>query len=146
MISEQPLALRVKSLNNQIRRLMERTAIEKNKANLTGMQYAILGFLSEKNDLTDVFQRDIEAEFNIRRSTATGMLKLLENNSYIRRVSVPDDARLKKIIRTKKAKELETIVQLHMLEMEGKLTKGIRTEELQQFYTTLRKISDNAKE
>ena len=146
VIYELPLAFRIKSLNNQIRRLMERTAIEKNNANLTGVQYAILGFLSEKNDQTDVFQRDVEAEFNIRRSTATGILKLLENNGYIQKSSVPGDARLKKIVRTEKAKELDTIIELHVRALEGRLTKGIDAEELSQFYAVLKKISDNAEE
>ena len=86
---EQPLAFRIKSLSNQIKRLLERTAIEQNDANLTGMQYAILGFLGEQEESANIYQRDIEAEFNIRRSTASGILKLLEklekeqNNEYI---------------------------------------------------------------
>jgi len=146
MSTEQPLAFRIKSLNNQIRRLFERTAIVKNDANLTGMQYGILGFLSEQNDGHDVFQRDIEAEFNIRRSTASGMLQLLEKDGYIRRENVPGDARLKKIISTDKAKELDMIAKGNMIEMDMRLTRGISTDELALFYSVLKKISDNAQE
>ena len=144
MTNEQPLMLRIKALNNQVRRLMERTAIDKNHANLTGMQYAILRFLSEKNDETDVFQRDLEAEFNIRRSTATGMLKLLEKHGYIEKLPFSGDARLKKIVRTAKAKELDAIVRVNVMALERKLTKGITPEELSQFYAVLVKISVNA--
>ena len=146
MATEQPLAFRIKSLNNQIRRLFERTAITKNDANLTGMQYAILGFLSEQDEGPDVFQRDIETEFNIRRSTATGMLQLLEKNGYIIRENVPDDARLKKIIRTAKTKDLDRIAKANMNEMDIRLTKGISQVELEQFYSVLKKIFDNIKE
>lgn len=143
---EKPLAIRIKSLNNQIKRLFERTAIEKNDANLTGMQYAILGFLSEQDDEQDIFQRDIEAEFNIRRSTASGMLRLLEERGYIYRETISGDARLKKIISTDKAKELDRIVKATMDELDGRLTKSIPPDELKQFYSILEKISDNAQE
>ena len=72
------LAFRIKSLNNQIKRLMERTAILKNDANLTGMQYAVLGFLGDHDTSDGVYQKDLEKEFNIRRSTASEMLIALE--------------------------------------------------------------------
>lgn len=146
MPDEQPVAFRIKSLNNQIRRFFERTAIAENDANLTGMQYAILGFLGMESDGRDVFQRDIEAEFNIRRSTASGMLRLLEKGGYIYRENVPGDARLKKINMTGKAKELDKIAKSNMIKLDVKLTKGITSGELEQFYSVLKKISDNARE
>ncbi len=37
------------------------------------------------NEGKEIFQKDIEAEFNIRRSTATGILKLMEKNGFINR-------------------------------------------------------------
>jgi DNA-binding MarR family transcriptional regulator len=146
MAYEQPLALQIKSLHNRIRRLMERTAIVSNDANLTGMQYAILGYLSEQGDAADVFQRDVESEFNIRRSTATGMLKLLEKDGFINRVGVPGDLRLKKIVRTEKATELDVAARAHMKKMEAKLARGISRSELDVFYSVLRKISENAQD
>lgn len=143
---QRPLIFRIRSLSNQIKRLMERSAIEKNEANLTGMQYAILGFLAKRGDEADVFQRDIEAEFNIRRSTATGMVQLLEKQGYICREVVPDDARLKKIRLTTKAEELDKFARANMDELEAKLVRGITPDELEWFYRVLRKISDNARD
>ena len=55
---------------------------------------------------TDVYQKDIEEEFRIRKSTVTGILKLLEKNGFIRRESVPQDARLKRIVPTARAESL----------------------------------------
>ena len=43
-----------------------------------------------------VFQKDIEATFNIRRSTATGLLQCFRGNGFVKRVSVDYDARFKK--------------------------------------------------
>ncbi len=42
-----------------------------------------------------VFQRDIERDFSITRSTVTNILQLMERKGYIERQSVPQDARLK---------------------------------------------------
>ena len=145
MKHEKPLPFRIKSLNNQIKRLLERSAIKKNVANLTGMQCGILGFLGE-NVKRDVFQKDIEAEFNIRRSTATGMLQLLERDGYIERIGVPGDARLKKIVMTDKAMELDQKAKQNILMIQKKLTKGISEEELELFYQVLTKMSENIKE
>ena len=47
-----------------------------------------------------VFQRDIEREFSITRSTVTNILQLMERKGYIERRSVPQDARLKKLVLT----------------------------------------------
>ena len=41
------------------------------------MQSWIIRFLYEHSE-EDIYQRDIEAEFSIARSTATGILKLME--------------------------------------------------------------------
>ena len=53
-----------------------------------------------------MYQKDIEEEFRIRKSTVTGILKLLEKNGFIRRESVPQDARLKRIVPTARAEAL----------------------------------------
>ncbi len=144
MTNNQPLAFRIKSLNNQIRRYFERTAILENDANLTGMQYAILGFLAEQSGRTDVYQKDIEAEFNIRRSTASGMLKLLEKEGFIIRENDSEDTRLKRIIMSDRAKELNKVARANMEKLQVLLTRGISDEEMEHFYATLKKISDNA--
>ena len=67
---------------------------------LTGSQQHIMKFILLRTLHTDVYQKDIEEEFRIRKSTVTGILKLLEKNGFIRRESVPQDARLKRIVPT----------------------------------------------
>lgn len=143
MKQEPTLAFRLKSLDNQIRRQLERTAILENPANLTGMQYALLGFISNRIDHMDIYQRDIEAEFNIRRSTASVMVKQLERAGLIRRESVPNDARLKKIILTEKADAPQKASKRNMERLQALLTRGLSPEELKNFNATLDKIQKN---
>ena len=65
----------------------------------TPMHGWIIGYLYSHRD-EPVFQRDIEREFSITRSTVTNILQLMERKGYIQRQSVPQDARLKKLVLT----------------------------------------------
>lgn len=143
MRDEQLLAFKIKALSNQIKRLMDRSRINDGNDNLTGVQFAIMGFVGSAGD-KEVFQRDIEAEFNIRRSTATGILQLLEKNGYITRTEVDYDARLKRITLTDKAMAVEKRARANMLSMEERLLAGISEEELNLFYAVADKIIANA--
>lgn len=53
-----------------------------------------ISYLCEKQDI-DVFQKDFEREFSIRKSTASRILKSMENNGLI--------VRLKKVVLTENA-------------------------------------------
>ena len=66
---------------------------------LTHMQGRILGMLDHSGD-KDVFQRDLERTFQVRRSTATAILQVMERDGLITRRPVPYDARLKKLVLT----------------------------------------------
>ena len=76
-----------KRLENEIHSRMTAYRAAMGGEELTMMQSWIIRFLYEHSE-EDIYQRDIEAEFSIARSTATGILKLMEKRGYIRRVSV----------------------------------------------------------
>ena len=90
-----------------------------NDDGLTSMQKHVLKFHKV------VYQKDIEEEFQIRKSTATGMLQLLEKNGFIVRESEKKDARLKRIIPTKKAEALRPSILAHIRQSETQLTTDI---------------------
>lgn len=91
----------------------------------------------------EVFQRDLEAEFEVRRSTMTGILNTMEKNGLIIRESVDYDARLKKLVLTDKAKEITTNKYIKIKEFEKKLIEGVTEDELQGFFATIEKIKKN---
>lgn len=73
----------------------------------TAKQGIVLGFIREKSSKgEDVFQKDIEKHFSLRRPTATGILQLMEKNNLIERQALKEDARMKKIVLTDKANQL----------------------------------------
>ncbi|MDO4155218.1 MAG: MarR family transcriptional regulator [Oscillospiraceae bacterium] len=109
---------------------------------LTGMHGWLIHFLYMRQD-TPVYQRDIEKTFSIRRSTVTATLNRMEENGLIVRESVPEDARLKRIVLTEKAISLHLSLEHEHARFEQVLTDGISPEELAQFQKTLTIMCQN---
>ena len=108
------------------------------------MQTWIIRYLHDHRD-QDVFQRDFERDFTITRSTVTGILQLMEKNGYILRMSVPSDARLKKIVLTEKGSALYEQMQDHIRETERLLIRGLTEEEVETLLKLLEKVKENLK-
>lgn len=109
---------------------------------MTGTHGRAIGYFY-KNRHRDIFQKDFEKEFDIRRSTASNILALMEKNGLITREGVPQDARLKKILLTEKAVDLHREIESFFQKMEKDISYGIEKEELEAFFTTMDKIKNN---
>ena len=92
---------------------------------LTTMQKHVLKFILLETMHRDLYQKDIEEEFQIRKPTVTGILKLMEKNGYIYRESAKQDARLKQIIPTEKAEKIRPAILKSIEEGEAKMLRGI---------------------
>ena len=110
---------------------------------ITGMQGRIIGYLDLQEGKKDVFQKDLEAEFNIRRSTATEILQLMEKNGLIKREPVAHDARLKKLVLTEEARRNFRKIKGELDRIEDKVTFGLSEEELHTFFAVIDKIKEN---
>ena len=84
-----------------------------------------------------MFQRDVEQVFSLSRSTATGILQQLEEKDLLRRESVPSDARLKNLVPTPRAAELDAEVRACLRQTEVLLTRGLSEGQVQLFKETL---------
>ena len=128
-----------------ISRLLKRefdASDEKSKIeSITSSNGSVIGYLAHAEG--DVYQRDVEAHFSVRRSTASRMLGTLEEKGLIRRESVESDARLKKILLTDDGWELHRYVSGAISRIGEDATAGISDDELQAFYLTLQKIKAN---
>ena len=89
----------LRRVNNLIFRKLNQLSRDNGVEEATPMHRWILGYLYHRRG-EEVFQRDIEREFSITRSTVTSILQLMERKGYIRRESVPQDARLKRLTLT----------------------------------------------
>ncbi len=134
----------LKSIVNSICRQITKRTTCTEVEHLTTMQIWIMHYLYE-NQCRDIYQRDLEIDFNIRRSTVTGILQVLERKGFISRQSVAHDARLKKITLTEKAVALYQGILQNIFLLEQKMTETITEEEWIVFYTVLDKIKKNIK-
>jgi len=134
----------LRALNNLLRRDFEKRK-PKELDCTSGVHGWAIGYLYDNRE-KEVFQRDFERHFQIRRSTATKMLQLMEKNGFIMRQEVESDARLKKIVLTDKAIEVHKKVIGVIKERDEMLQKGISEEELEVFYTVCEKIKANLEE
>lgn len=136
------IGFQVRTLSNLIKRLVDQTAFRGEEDSSTGMHGWVIGYLYENRD-KDIFQRDLQEQFAIRRSTVTGILQLMEKNGLIHRVPVASDARLKKIVLTQKAIERHERIHKSIREVEAKLSAGLTPEERQTFLELCDKIRKN---
>lgn len=127
-------------LSNQIKRQLDNTIINDT---LTGMQGRFLHFILAHSTVQDLFQKDLEEEFNLRRSTATGILQLMEKSGLLYRESVDYDARLKRIVVTPKGEQKKLQVEQSIRVLEEQLQRGISPADLAVFFRVVEQMSKN---
>lgn len=141
-MNKKKLGFELMCSSRRVKRYMDSDATKTYVDKMTGTHGWAVGFFYNNRD-RDVFQRDFEQEFNIRRSTASNILSLMEKNGLITRESVPYDARLKKIVLTKKALNVQSVVIDAFDRLEQQMRYGISDEEMETFFVVLEKINKN---
>lgn len=116
----------VRMLNHQLKRNQKPEEADE----LTPMQRHILNYILLETLHRDIYQKNLEEEFQVRKSTVSGILKLMEKNGFIYRESVKEDARLKKILPTKKAEAMRPSILEHIHETEIRMTEGVSEQDL----------------
>ena len=100
----------IKKASAQMSRRFNRFA---KRYHLTAVQMSLIDFICVHQDRA-IFQRDVEHEFLIRRSTASILLKRMEKRGLITRKSSASDARQRQVILTPKSKRLEHVITNYM--------------------------------
>ena len=136
------VGLEVRTLNNTIFRTLLAYEARRGVDEVTVMHGWIIGFIYE-NASRDIFQKDIEAEFSIAKSTVTGILKLMEKKGYIIRESVAWDARLKKLALTEKGRQLHEGTMKNLVLLEQNIRKNIPPEAMDTFFDVVRQMKNN---
>ena len=132
---------KVRLIHNCIHKYMEAKRSE-NKDEVTGMQRWILVYLKNHSD-RDIYQKDIEQEFNVSRATASNMLQVMERKNLITREIANSDARCKKICLTPGARRMLDRAEADVNAMEKRLLTGFSEEEEKQLQGYLDRILKN---
>lgn len=130
----------INMISHQLKRQM---CFHEEESGLTNMQKRVLHHILFQSLRKDIYQKDIEKEFQIRRSTATGILQLLEKNGFVVRESVEWDARLKKIVPTEKAEGVREEILSNIRYMEKILKQGISKQDMETCRKVLEQMSEN---
>lgn len=132
----------VRELGNALRKTRERDDNAGDIPKLTMMQRWIMGYLAHNTD-HDVYQRELETELNIGKSTLSEVLHLMEKNDLVKRVAAEKDGRCKKIVMTDKARKIDSIISKNIVETERKLREGIPDADYEVFIRTIKKMISN---
>ncbi len=143
MNNEKYIEVEISKTNNILKRKCKNSEFSRKLDEATGKNAWIIGFIADHQD-RDIFQRDIEDMFSIRRSTVSSMLKLMEKKGLVIRESVSCDARLKKLSLTPRAWEIHKQMVENLRYNEQKLCRGLTEEEKTIFFSVLEKIRSNA--
>ncbi len=135
----------VRRLSNAIKRDIDKRRDSLGIEKVNGINGWAINYFYENSDC-DIFQRDFEEHFSIRPSTASRMLKKMEQKGFIKRVSVESDARLKKIILTEKATEQHELILKDIERREDILRRGLSSEEIAEFAKIINRITANLEE
>ncbi len=132
-----------KMINRISNRLRRRSQKAQETIGITGAKGNILDYILIESEKRSVYQKDIEKEFDLRPSTATEVLKNLEKEELIVRVPDKQDGRYKKIVFTKKAEEIRSVLRREIQRSESILLRGITGEEQDTFMKITKKMLEN---
>lgn len=139
---DRKIGFEISHCSRMIKRYMDSRAIKSYIDEMTGTHGWALRYFYDNRE-KDIFQKDFEKQFDIRRSTASSILSLMEKNGLITRQSVESDARLKKIVLTEKALEIHQRIEAAFDKMEKEIMQGISGEDAAVFFRTLDTIKSN---
>lgn len=140
--NQRTVSAELRTLTRRIHRFIENSPNKKQIDSVTGTNGWIIAYLSCKKD-ADVFQRDVEKEFDITRSTASKVINLMEQKGLVERQKVSSDARLRKLSLTPKAAKLSALFEKDQQILEDTLTKGFTAEEKQNLYEYIKRMKNN---
>ena len=111
------------------------------------MQSRVLGYLWWKAWKKEpAFQKELEAEFKIRRSSVCSVVQCLEKRGLLERRSVSTDARQKELVLTDEGMKIQSEVINRLEQMESKMNGWLTPEERSWWIRCINKLETGLKE
>jgi DNA-binding MarR family transcriptional regulator len=132
----------IKALSNLLKREIGNNACVKSADEATGNNMFIIRYLAERKN-EDVFQKDLEEIFSVRRSTMSNIILRMEQKGFLIRKPVAHDRRLKKLVLTEKGENIHAMMESVVFQTEEKLTLGFSAKEKEMLSLLLEKLRRN---
>lgn len=114
---------------------------------LSSIQSRMLGYLYfQLHRKNQVFQKELEEEFKIRKSSVTSVIQILEKKGLVRRIGVPEDARKKELMLTEKGIMVQKTVIERLDRLEMLVDEALSQKERQIWFSCIRKIEAKLEE
>ena len=114
---------------------------------LTSIQSRMLGYLYfQLQNGKQVFKKELEEEFRIRKSSVTSVIQMLEKKGLVRRAGVTGDARRKELMLTEQGIAVQETVMERLDALEGLVNEALSPKEKQIWLSCIRKIETRLKE
>ncbi|GAA3194523.1 MarR family winged helix-turn-helix transcriptional regulator [Lentilactobacillus kefiri] len=133
------IGIMLKNLNNDLQRYSDREA---KKMGITQVQMSIIDFIYRDEESRELYQTDVEREFNIQKSSATTLLQLMEKKDLIVRSPSNHDSRYKMILLTPKARHFAKRIRAFYDHNENDL-RQVLGDDVDSFIKNLRLLRDD---
>lgn len=128
-------------LSNSVKRILD----QRNKEyECSGAQIRCLHEIYRANARgEEINQKDLEINFNLQKSSMSGLLKSMEEKNLIERINSKRDSRYKAIILTEKGKKISDLSYDEIKLIEEKYSSNICIEDIELSLMTLSRIIEN---
>ena len=141
MEDKRKIGLEVGAIMNMLKRQAPFETADNEK--ITRMQMWIIRYIRTRKSDKDLFQGELEKEFNRTRATTSSILKRMEKAGLVERKAVFHDGRLKKITLTPEAIKMDDEIGEYLERREMRMRNGISPEDLDTFFSVAQKIQEN---
>ena len=137
------LGCTINIIANKLKRQIEK---DNQAFGISAIQGRIIQYIKRKSKNKDVFQKDLENEFELRGASLSSTLQNLEYQGLIIREPLSSDQRLKRIVLTTKALEISNNIDRNIINVEHEVFKGLTPSEQKTLKDLLDKVYDGIKE
>ena len=133
----------IKTLEVKIgKRLFQEAKLQEIKRPPSPLQAKILKYiLDHKEEI--VCGKDLENYLHVSKATISEVLMAMEKSAIIKRISIPDDARAKRIVLTDTSLERFQELEKNFQSINEELLHGVSEKELTCFLNVLQKMKNN---
>lgn len=129
----------VQNVANRFRRLGDENL---QKEGITISQLRVIAYISHHGK-QPVYQKTLEEQFDIRRSSVTGLLQNMEKSGLLVRRPSKTDGRIKIVSLTAKGKKLDEELQSYVHGLESDMMKDFSEEEKTLLWNFLQRMLEN---
>lgn len=135
----------LRALDNRIMRYMEQRFRAIDRDMVTGTNGWILAYLLE-NAHRDVYQRELEQEFGVTRSTVSKVITLMEQKGLVERCLDEHDARQRRLRLTKDAMIITRELDTEGKRLNERLLRGFDANEIEKLQDYMNRMMRNMQE